>query len=129
MRRTRVILWLLLLLELIPIVLIVAGSSGLLDPLGRSVVESIPLPAPGERSGFLINAARFVTLYWFFACVWLIPLGALLAVVYVAFDATLTKLERVVWAIAFLLGQYVTVILYCVLKFLSIRKTTPQAAA
>jgi len=129
MRRTHVILWLLLLIELVPIVLMVAGSSGILDPLGRVVVESIPVPAPGERSGLLIDVARFITAYWFFACLWLIPLGALVAVVYVAFDATLTKLERLVWALAFLLGQYVTVILYCVLKFLSVRKKVPQSAA
>jgi hypothetical protein len=116
------ILWLLLLLQLIPVLLLFAGASGILDPLGRLVVNAIPVPAPGAGAGLLITVARFVTAYWFFACIWLIPLGALAAVVYVAFDATLTKTERFAWAVSFVLGQPVTVVLYCVLQFLAVRK-------
>jgi hypothetical protein len=126
MKRT---LWLLLLLQLVPLILLFAGASGILDPLGRLVVDAIPLPAPGQGSGFLINVARFVTAYWFFGCLWLIPLGALAAVVYVAFDATLTKIERFAWAVSFVLGQPVTVVLYCVLQFIAARKQNVQSVA
>ena len=113
-------LWLLILLQLVPLLVIILGGSGILDPLGRVVVASIPLPAPGE-SHFLVNVVRFVTAYWFIACLWLMPVGALFAVFYVAFDAALTKLERLAWALSFVFGQSVTVVLYCVLKFLGSR--------
>jgi hypothetical protein len=92
-------LWLLLLLQIVPLVLIVAGASGILDPVGTLVIQSIPLPAPGERSGFLINTVRFVTVYWFLACLCIGPLGSLAAVAYVAFDRALTKAERLTWAL------------------------------
>ena len=129
MKRTNAALWLLLLLQVVPLVLAIAGASGALDPLGRAVVQIIPLPGPGERSGILISAARFITAYWFFGCIWLMLLGALVAVLYVAFDKALTKLERLAWAISFVFGQSVTVILYCVLKFLGARSRGQQTVA
>jgi len=129
MKRTRKALWLLLSIQLVPLVLLALGASGALDPLGHMVVQSIPLPAPGERAGFLINAARFVTAYWFFTCLWLVPLGSLVAVAYVAFDTALSKLERLAWALSFLLGQYVTVILYCVLGLLALRRQNVRSVA
>ena len=122
MRRTRKALWLLLVSQLLPLILIVLGASGALDPLGKAIVQSIPLPAPGERAGFLINAVRFFTAYWFIACIWLEPVAALVAVLYVAFDDALTKAERITWAVGFIFGQSVTVILYCVLGLLAFRK-------
>jgi hypothetical protein len=129
MKRTRTMLWLLLLLQLAPLLVVILGASGVLDPLGRLVIQSIPLPGPGEKAGLLINSVRFITAYWFVGCLWLMPLGSLAAVVYVAFDAALTKLERLTWAVSFILGQYVTVILYCVLKFLAGRKQSVPSVA
>ena len=100
--------------------LTIAAASGALDPLGRLVVQIIPLPPPGESS-FLVNATRFVISHWFVVCLWLMFLGSVATVLYVAFDRALTKLERLAWALGFIFGQSVTVILYCVLQFLSPR--------
>ena len=121
MRRTRKGLWLLLLWQIVPLLLAIVGISGLLDPLGTFIIQSIPLPGPGERPGFLINAARFITGHWFLYTLWLMGISWLVAVVYVAFDSALTKLERLAWAISFVFGQSVTVILYCVLGLLALR--------
>src|SRR3954453_14464635 len=99
MRRANSAVWFLLFLQLVPVFLMLAGASGILDPLGQLVVSAIRLPAPGERAGFLINLARFVSTYWFVGCAVLTLAGSLLAVVYVAFDRAQTKLERLAWAI------------------------------
>ena len=121
MKRTNKLLWLLLLVQVVPVLLVAASTSGFLDPLTQRIVQSIPLPAPGERVGFLINATRFLTAYWFFGCIWLTTLGAFAAILYVAFDRTFTKAQRLVWAISFFLGQSVTVATYCVLQLLGSR--------
>jgi len=109
--------------------LLALAASGILDPLGHLIIESIPLPGPGEKSGFLLNAARFVTAWWFLGCIWFLALVSLVAVAYVAFDTVLTKSERFAWALSFLLGQYVTVILYCVLGLLALRKQSTATVA
>jgi hypothetical protein len=118
MRRTKKTLWFLLLLQAAPFLLAVAGASGVLDPLGALAIRSIPLPGPGEQAGFVIDTARFLIAHWFFGCLWLMSISSLVAVLYVAFDKALTKLERLAWALSFVLGQPVTVILYCVLGLL-----------
>jgi hypothetical protein len=129
MKRTNWAIWLLFWLQLAPLLVGIAGASGALDPFGQFVVRHIPLPGTGENRGWLINVARFVTAHWFFACVALPIVGSLIAVFYVAFDGTLSKLERVAWAISFILGQSVTVVLYCVLRMLGSSRARHVAAA
>jgi hypothetical protein len=126
-KRTDTALWVLLLLQVSPTLLIIADASGVLHSVGQFVVRSIPLPAPDETS-FLINLVRFLIAYWFVGCLWVMSLGALAAVLYVAFDGALTKLQRLAWAISFVLGQSLTVILYCTLHLLGSRGQGRQPA-
>ena len=125
----RSIIWLLLFLQLAPVLLLIAGASGLLDPLGRLIIESVPLPAPGERRGALIDTLQFVSGHWFIGLLWFMSVPALLAILVVVFDKSLTKLQPVAWVCGFLLGWPVTVILYCVLKLLGPRAVPVSAVA
>jgi hypothetical protein len=125
----RSVIWLLLFLQLVPVLLLIAGGSGLLDPFDRLIVESVPLPVPGERRGALINTLQFVSAHWFVGLLWFMPVPALLAILFVVFDKALTKPQRLAWAWSFLFGWPVTVILYCVLKLLGPRGVHLSAVA
>jgi len=126
--RTKVVLWLLLLAQACPLLVVLASGAGFFDPLGV-LIEQIALSTAGQPPTFLVNATRFVTLWWFFACAWLINLGMVAAIIYVSFDRSLTRLERLVWAVGFFLGHSITVILYCLLKLLGTRARRQQAVA
>lgn len=52
MRRTKKALWFLLSLQALPLVVAVAGASGILDPLGAFVIQSIPLPLQARNRAF-----------------------------------------------------------------------------
>ena len=118
MKRSRSILWGLLLLQVLPVVVIVLGSLGVFDPIGSFLENAIPLPAEGESPSMAINLSRFVVTYWFIGCIAIPMLGSLAAAVYVSFDSSQTKPQRATWVVSFVLGQSVTVILYCVLNLL-----------
>ena len=129
MKRAKFVLWVLLLLQVVPLLLIIAAGAGILDPLGVFIEQSVSSPIQGGWPRFVVNATRFVTFWWFVVCLWLMGLGALAAFVCVAFDQTLTKLERLVWAAGFAVGHSVTIILYCVLKLLRAYTQQQQAVA
>jgi len=133
MKRKRLVLWSLLLLQAAPLLILIASGSGLFDPLGHFIERSVPLPPPGEPRSFItrfvVNTTRLVTFWWFMVCVWLIALGSIAAIVYVAFDRAITRLERFAWALSFVFGHPVTVILYCVLGLLSLRPQRQPSVA
>lgn len=117
-KRSSSILWALLLVQAVPLIAVVASAFGAFDPLGALAESIVPVPAAGENPGIAIDVSRFVVAYWFFGCLVVMLLGSLAAAVYVCFDNAQTKLQRAAWAVSFLLGQWVTVILYCVLNLL-----------
>jgi hypothetical protein len=99
------------------------------EAFGRFAERTIPVPPLEERPGLLIASARFIIMYWAFGSVVTLFIGSLVAIVCVAFDSTYSRLQRLAWAIGFLLGQTVTVVLYCVLSLLEPRARHPSAAA
>jgi len=123
MRRRTFALWLLLLVQAVPLCVLIAHGYGLFDPLGAFLEQTLSSPAPPTGANrFIIGALRLVNSWWYFVSLELLGFGALAAILYVAFDRTLMKLERATWAIAFLFGHSVTVILFCVLKLLGTRQ-------
>ena len=126
MKRSRSILWGLLLLQVLPIVVIVLGGLGVFDPIGTFLENAIPLPAEDESPGIAIHISRFVVTYWFIGCIAIAMIGSLAAAVYVSFDSSQTKLQRAAWIVSFVLAQSVTVILYCVLNLLGTASPQPN---
>lgn len=122
MERTRVALWLLLLVQVIPLCILVTNGYGFFDPLGAFLEQALSSPTPPTPANrVIINTLRFINAYWYLVSLWLLGFGTLAAFLYALFDRTLMKLERLTWAIAILFGHSVTVILFCVLKLLGSR--------
>ena len=115
-KHSRSILWALLLVQAVPLVAAVAGAFGAFDSLNALKESVVPLPAVGENPDVVMDVSRFVVAYWFFGCLVVMLLGSLAAAIYVCFDYSQTRFQRAAWAASFLLGQWVTVILYCVLN-------------
>ena len=123
MKRNKFVLWLLLLAQAVPLCVLLAHGYGLFDPLGAFLEQVLSSPTPpGPMNRALIGAVRFVNFWWYLVCIDLLGLGVVVAILYAAFDRTLMKLERMTWAIGFLFGHSVTVIVFCILKLIGFQR-------
>jgi hypothetical protein len=123
------LLWWLLLVQVLPLIVILLGAIGTLDPLGDFASRYIYPLAPGKGPGVAIRVTDFVIAYWFVGCVAITWLGIAAAIIVVACDSTQTRITRLVWVLAFGVGQSITVVLYCVLGLLvrNARSTSTSA--
>jgi hypothetical protein len=126
MKRSRSILWGLLLLQVLPALVVILDQFGVFDPLGLLLENTVPPPVEGESPSIAIHISRFVVSYWFIGCIIFTMVGSLVAAVYVSFDRSQTKLQRTAWIVSFVLAQSVTVILYCVLSLLGSASPQPN---
>ena len=124
MKRSRPILWGLLLLQVLPVVVVLLGQFGVFDPLGLFLENTVPPPVEGESPSIAIHIFRFVAAYWFIGCIIATLGGAIAAAIYVSLDSSQTKMLRATWVVNFALFQSAAVILYCVLGL--VRSDSPQ---
>jgi hypothetical protein len=120
-------LWWLLLVQMLPLIVLLLGALGTLDPLGDFASRYIYPLAPGESPGLAIRVTDFVIFNWFAGCIAITWLGIVAAIIVVTCDSRQIRMTRLVWVLAFVVGQSITVVLYCVLGLL-VRNARPLSA-
>jgi hypothetical protein len=114
-RRKRRTLWLLLLSQVVPFLVVAVDEFDVVGDFGLFAEQYLQ---PHDWPAFVFQSLRFLFGYWFFILMALMAAGGLAAICMVIFDAKLSPLRRLAWSLSFLLAMPVTVTLFCVLELL-----------